>query len=110
MAKLFYDHLIIIEEIVAVLDTHNLSPKDKQTFLELIDKTMHHHILDAILTHLPEEHHETFLKKLHGAPHDPNIMSFLKEHSSVDIEKEILKQANTVKKTLLKEIEKVKTP
>lgn len=101
MSKIFYDHLIIIEEITAVLDKHNLSHKERTEILKLIDETLHHDILDIILTHLPKNHHETFLTKFHHAPHDIKLISFLKEATNLDIEKEILNQANKTKKELL---------
>ena len=109
MTKIFYDHLIIIEEVVAVLDAHNLTGAQKQEFLDLIDETMHHHILDTILTHLPREHHEAFLAKFHASPGDRTLMTFLKENISADIEKEILRKASNVKRQILKEIEQSKT-
>jgi hypothetical protein len=108
MTKIFYDHLIIIEEVVAVLDTHDLTSTQKQEFLDLIDQTMHQDILNTILTLLPREHHETFLAKFHASPGDHLLMTFLKEHSPADMEKEILKSALKVKKQILKEIEQSK--
>lgn len=105
MSKLFYDHLIIIEEVAAVLAGHNLTDKEREEILDIIDQTMHQEILDTILQHLPTRHHETFLVHFHAAPNDKKILDFLKENSSVDIEKKILKTANSVKKKVLKEIE-----
>lgn len=101
MSKIFYDHLIIIEEITAVLDEHQLSPKERTALLQLMDETLHHRILDVILTHLPHDHHETFLTKFHAAPHDRELITFLKEKANVDIEKKILAEANKTKKELL---------
>lgn len=108
MTKVFYDHLIIIEEIIAVFDLRGIRGDEREEFLQLIDQTMHHEILGTILTHLPREHHEEFLIRFHAAPHDASLMTYLNERVSVDIEKEILKAANNVKKTLIKEIEAAK--
>ncbi len=101
MSKIFYDHLIIIEEITAVLDEHKLSPKERTELLQLMDQTLHHRILDVILTLLPKEHHETFLTRFHKAPHDAGLIPFLKDTTGVDIEREILREANIVKKELV---------
>lgn len=101
MSKIFYDHLIIIEEVIAVLDEHKLSPKERTELLQLMDQTLHHRILDVILTLLPKEHHETFLTRFHKAPHDPGLIPFLKERTNKDIEKVILSEANKTKKELL---------
>ncbi|MEK7118978.1 MAG: hypothetical protein AAB457_01430 [Patescibacteria group bacterium] len=104
MAKIFYDHLIIIEEVIAVLDEHTIPINKRAEFLKLIDQTLHHEILDVILTHLPKEKHEMFLTQFHRAPHHPSLMSLLKEHVEVDIEKAILRRASTTKKKILASI------
>ena len=104
MAKIFYDHLIIIEEVIAVLDEHTIPIGKRAEFLKLIDQTLHNEILDVILSYVPKDKHETFLTRFHQAPHDPSLMSLLKEHTEVDIEKAILKRASTTKKKLLESI------
>ncbi len=106
MSKLFYDHLIVIEEIVAVLGEHKVSAKDKAKILELMDATLQHEILDVIFSYLPREKHEEFLKKFHGAPHDPTLMQYLKGNCTVNIELAILDRANKTKAKLLKEVGK----
>ena len=103
--KLFYDHLILIEEIEITLTTKQITREECEEILHLVDKTMHSEILHKILSHLPHIHHEEFLIRFHATPHDISLMKFLKEHTLVDIEKEILKTANSVKKKVLKEIE-----
>src|SRR3989338_7273636 len=106
MSKLFYDHLIVIEEIITVLDGHDVSDEGKKELLETIDETMHHHIFDTILTHLPKKHHETFLEKVTREPHNESILSFLKEKTTVDIEDEIKKAAKQLKQKIRDEIKK----
>lgn len=108
MAKLFYDHLIVIEEITAVLDTHEMTKEEREELLATIDETLHHHVLDVILTHLPREHHETFLEKLTVQPHHPELLAFIQEKTAVDIEREIKKTADKIKKKILKDIEEAK--
>ncbi len=97
--KLFYDHLIIIEEIEAVVGN------DKK-LLDLIDATLQHEILDTIFSYLPGERHEEFLTKFHAAPHDPGLMQYLKDYSVINIELAILDRANKTKAKLLREIKK----
>ncbi len=108
MAKIFYDHLIVIEEVIAVLDEHKLDSEERKELLQLIDETLHHEILDVIFTHLPKEKHELFLTRFHQAPHDVKLLEFLQEVTAVDIEKEILKTANRVKRFALSEIKKAR--
>jgi len=42
---------------------HCITTEFLQT-LEVIDETVYHHVLDIILTHLPKEHHKSFLERL----------------------------------------------
>lgn len=106
MSKVFYDRLIVIEEITAVLDSRGLTVEERQEVLSLTDQTLHHHVLDVILTHLPKEHHESFLSRFHQAPHDETLLTFLKEKVTVDIEKEITDEAQKVKKEIIDLIQK----
>ncbi|MBI4062621.1 hypothetical protein HY410_01745 [Candidatus Gottesmanbacteria bacterium] len=92
MNKIFYDHLVEIDELMALVD---------QELADLIDNTMHHHVLDEILTHLPVEHHKMFLERLAHAPHDPELLIFIQKVTVIDIEKAIKKRAKAVKKELL---------
>lgn len=99
MNKVFYDHLVEIDEITALVD---------RDLTEIIDNTMHHHILDEILTHLPVEHHKDFLERLAHAPGDPGILISIQELTVIDIEDAIRKRAKSVKKELLGVIKKAK--
>lgn len=106
MAKIFYDHLLAIDELVVELDS--LDAINRQEVISLMDETLHHHVLDTILTHLPQEHHTAFLERFHKAPHDPELLVFLKQYIVVDIENEIRKKAQKVKKDLLSAVKKSK--
>lgn len=104
MNKVFYDHLIIIEEVITIIDAHDIDAQEKKQIIELVEQTLHQEILNTIFTHLPKDHHETFLIHFNAVPHDQKILDFVKDKSGIDIEKEILKTANGVKKKILKEI------
>ena len=109
-AKLFYDHLIIIEEITAVLDGHKVRAAEKAKLLALIDQTLQHEILDAIFTYLPEAKHGEFLRMFHSAPHDPGLLDYLNDQTAVNMELVILDRANKTKRKLLKEVRKHVSP
>ncbi len=106
MSKLFYDHLIVIEEVIAVLDAHDIHQKERAKILGLIDQTLQHEILDVIFTYLPAEVHAEFLHRFHKAPDDPHLMQFLRDHAVVNIELAILDRANKTKTKLLGEVKK----
>lgn len=106
MSKLFYDHLIVIGEVATILD--GLDPKDRSEFLALIDETLHHHVLDVILTHLPKEHHDPFLERFHQAPHDKTLLTYLSEKTTVNIEDAITERVEEVKLQTLSAINRAK--
>ena len=87
----FFDHLILIDEVTSALDAYDLPSQERAELVDLIHQTTHHHILNVILNHLPKHHHENFLTKFQAAPHDPELLAFLKKEIKADIESEIKK-------------------
>lgn len=108
MSKLFFDHLLPLNEIFAELDRHTLDPEERAELVELIDQQFHHHTLNIILNHLPEEHHHTFIVQFTQAPHHPDLLEFVKHQVKIDIEAAIKVQADRVKREILAEIKKAK--
>lgn len=108
MAKIFYDHLIKIEEVTVELEGYELTIEEKEEFVSLIDETLHNHTLNVILSSLPQERHENFLSLFHQAPHRPELLDFLKKEVQIDIEEKIKEEAAKIKKELLAEIQKSK--
>ncbi len=104
MGKIFYDHLIVREEIIRELEGYEMQAVERDELIQLVDETLHHHTLDVILTHLPKEKHREFLEKFHKAPHDQALLDYLKTETGIDIEGEIKKRAADTKKELLEEI------
>jgi hypothetical protein len=109
MAKLFYDHLVVIEEIIVALTREQVSKEELDLLLATIDETLHHEILTTILTHLPKAHHEEFLHKYTHQPHDTGILAYLHEKSGKNMELEIMKTVEKIKKDIFAEIRKSKT-
>lgn len=100
--KNFYQHLVEIEEITIELDKLNLSEEQKAHLASLIDSTLHHIILDAILSELSEEDKRVFLKHVHDGDSD-KIWNFL--NSKIDnIEDKIKKAADDLKKELHRDL------
>jgi len=108
MSKVFFDHLVIREEITAELDLHAIDPEEREELIQLVDEILHHHVLNVILNHLPKEHHLDFAKRLHEAPHDPGILEYVKTKVTIDIEDELKKHAAKIKKDILADIKKSK--
>lgn len=108
MSKLFFDHLILVDEVASQLDQFNLEPEDRAELLSLIDQTLHHHTLNVIFNLLPPEKHADFVGMYKTGPADVKLLAYLKKEIKEDIEAEIKKQADRVKKEILLEVSKAK--
>lgn len=105
----FYSHLIEIESIIIELDKMDLSKEQKHHLAELIDSSVHHTILDAVLSELSPEDKKIFINYLRENDHG-KIWKFLKEKLE-NIEEKIKNVASGLKKELhedLKEAKKLK--
>lgn len=104
--KKFYTHLIEIDTLIIELDKMDLSQEEKMHLTALIDSSLDHTILEAILSELNEEDKKTFLKHLVHDDHD-KVWELL--NSKIDnIEDKIKKAADELKKELHKDIEEAK--
>ena len=108
MSSIFYDHLIILDEIDAEIKATAQSQGEKEELWQIVDETVHHRVMDAILSHLPREVHEEFLEKFAKSPHDRKLISYLREKIKDDIERIIHEEIAKLKKELLQEIHKKK--
>lgn len=99
--KLFYDHLTIhLNDVYAEIERLEIKTKEKKELVKLVDETTHHKVFNTILKALDNRHHQSFLKKFHQAPHDPKVLSFLKDKIE-DIEDVIQATSKKLKKSLL---------
>ncbi len=104
--KKFYEHLVEIESITLELERLNLSKQQKIHLASLVDSSLHHTILDAILSELEESDKRVFLKYLSEDDHD-KIWKFLNE--KVDkVEEKIKKVAEDLKMRLHEDLKKAK--
>lgn len=104
MSKIFYDHLIGLEEISLKLKGYNLQKEEYDELIGIAGETLHHHVLNIILTHLPKEKHEIFLETFYLAPHDPKLMDFLKNEGLIEIEEKISTGIKKIRTEILNEI------
>lgn len=110
MSKIFYDYLIIFEELEDVIRSEEVEPEEREEIHQLIDEMIHHRVLGCILDHLPREHHEEFLERFHETPYDEGLIQYLQEKTpeEVDIEAKIKEEVAKLKQELLEEIKKKK--
>lgn len=89
MSILFYDHLIKKEPIILLLEQSEDPENRKAKARQLIDDIIHHELLNFILDRLEEPKHHTFLSLIEQRPYDPEIIAYLQDHISPQIEAEI---------------------
>ncbi len=103
MKRYFYTHLVEYESILVELDKLDLSEDERKHLAKLIDESLHHKILDAVLSELSEEDKKTFLLHHHREEHD-KLWKLLNE--KVDkIEEKIKKAADDLKDEMKKDIQ-----
>lgn len=104
--KYFFNHLIEIESIIVELDKLDLSKSQKEHLSALIDSSLHHTILDAILSQLSEQQKRVFINHLSEGNHD-KIWQFLND--KIDkVEDKIKQAADQLKEQLRKDLKELK--
>lgn len=104
--KYFFSHLIEIESVTSELDKLDLSDKEKEHLAKLLDSSLHHTILDAILSELSEEDKRVFLRYVHEDDHE-KIWKFLTDKID-NIEEKIKKAADDLKMELHKDLKEAR--
>lgn len=100
----FYTHLIDIESLIVELDNMGLNMVQKNHLTYLIDSSLHHTILDAVLSQLKDDEKIVFLNHLKVNDHS-KIWQFL--NTKIDnIEDKIKKTAKDLKDELHEDIKK----
>lgn len=104
--KQFYTHLIEIESILVELDKMDLTDEQKVHLTSLIDSSLHHTVLDAVLSELSDADKRVFLNYLKEDDHG-KIWQFLNEKVD-NIEDKIKKAADDLTKELHKDLQEAK--
>ena len=104
MSKVFYDHIIILEEVEIEIKNIVESEEERHELWQIVDEIVHHKVLDCILDNLAEEHHHDFLEKFHEAPHDKNLLDYLNKRIEGEIEELIRKEFESLTSEILQEI------
>ncbi len=95
MSKLFFDHLVVMEQVEVHINRNSASLEEKAELWNLVDGIVQTRIMDVILTKLPSKHHDEFLEKFSNFPHDERLLEYLKEKVE-DIEEEIQKEVKSL--------------
>lgn len=104
--KHFYHHIIEIDTIYTILDVMDLEENERNELIILIDSTLHHTIIDTVLSELSEKDKKVFLKNLEENNHD-TIWHHLK-NSTEDIEHKINRSVNVLLEELHNDVQEAK--
>ncbi len=105
----FYSHIVEIETVTSKLDEMNLKDDHKKHLTQLVDSTIHHTVLDIILSRLSDADKKIFLEKLAENPSDKELLNFVTTKVG-GIEGEIKKAVKELKEELhadIKEAQKL---
>lgn len=104
MKNSFYNHLIEVEKLTVELDKLDLSSEEKHHLASLIDASLYHTILNAILSQLNEKDKRVFVQHITEGNKE-KIWRFL--NAKIDhIENKIKDAADDLKDDFLKDIKK----
>lgn len=104
--KQWYTHLVQIESIIVELDKMDLSKEERLHLSHLVDSSLHHVILNAVLAEFSDQDKALFINHLNKGDHD-KIWQFLNEKVK-NIESKIQKTAEDLKKELMKDIKEAR--
>lgn len=107
MEKHFYSHIVEVDSVYIALDLLDIKKEEREELIVIIESSVHHVVLDTVLSQLSEEDKKIFLSHVHGEKHDA-VWELLQKKTK-DIEKKILKAVDKLKKDLHKDITKAKS-
>lgn len=105
--KYFYQKYVVMENLVAELHELDLSDEERQHLASLVDSSLHHAILDEILSNLNEEDKKLFLHELNKDPENEKLVDFLKEKID-NIEDKISKVSEGLIKEMHEDVRQVR--
>lgn len=101
MSKIFYDRLIVFEEVEAEIKKVAKTSEEKEELWGQIDEIIHHKLMGCVLDKLPKKNHREFLEKFEKAPQDEGLFKFLTETVGEDIEEFLKVETEKLKTELL---------
>jgi hypothetical protein len=104
MSRLFYDDLIILEELDHHIRHASESPEEREELWSIVDEIIHHRVIGCVLDRLPEEDHYEFLDKFHETPHNEELYRYINMRIDEDIEDAIKAEIADIKEELLDEV------
>ncbi len=106
MSKVFYDHLIVLEEVDLLIKRSSTSREEKEELWGIVDEMVHHSVMNIILDSLPKKYHTEFLEKFTVRPFDDGLILYLNMRTKGDVEKQIQKKIKEIEALLIKDLKK----
>ncbi len=100
---MFYSELIQIESVIIAMDELDLKDEHKSHLSKLVDSTVHHTIMELILSKLSKSDQVEFVKLYNQDPHNREIIKFLNSKVA-GIDQEIKQAAVKLKNELHEDI------
>src|SRR6185369_11635403 len=93
MSIIFYDHLLILDDIHMVINESARTREEKEELWQIFDEMIHHRMMNTVLDHLPKIYHGEFLEIFARTPHDKKLLKYLSDKSQKDIKKIIKEES-----------------
>jgi len=107
MNKKFYDHLVEVDTLHVHIEDLQIEDHEKDEIRKLVNDSLYHTILDAILSELSEEDKKVFLS--HVVEDDHGKIWNLLNDKIENVEDKIKNAAESIKKELHEEIKSSKS-
>jgi len=102
----FYSHIIPLETISVEFNSLSLSEDEKTHLMTIVSSNIHYKVLDTVFSHLTTKDKETFLEHMEKDDHDKTWV-FLKSKIE-NVEEKIISSANELLKEFVSDITKLK--
>lgn len=104
MSKLFFDHLIVLDEVEKQIKQSAQTQEEREELYKIVDEIVHHRVLGCIFDFLPDEYHHDFMDKFHDTPYDESLLDYINEKVKDKLEEKIEERIKKETSTLAKEI------
>jgi hypothetical protein len=105
MSKLFFDHLIYLEEVELEIKKTASSKEEQEELWGLVDEIVTHKVIGKVLDKLSRAHHEEFLELFHKCPYDEQVIfGYLKEKTGKSVEEDLRRDLKNYGHELIEEI------
>ncbi len=106
MKQHFYTHLIEVDSVYTVLDLMDLTTEEKNDLIVVVESTVHHVVIETVLSELSEDDKKLFLAHVVHDRHD-QVWKILNDKTR-NIDKKIRRAIDKLKNEFHKDIKKVK--